>query len=29
MNRHIYNIQIRVLICKEEGEYYARAKELD
>ena len=29
MNRHIYNIQIRVLICKEDGEYIARALELD
>jgi len=29
MNRHIYNIQIRVLICKEDGEYVARALELD
>ena len=29
MNRHIYNIQIRVLICKEDGEYVARALEMD
>jgi hypothetical protein len=29
MDTHIYNIQIRVLICKEEGEFVARALELD
>lgn len=29
MDSHIYNIQIRVLICKEDGEFVARALELD
>lgn len=29
MESHIYDLQIRVLICKEDGEYVARALELD
>ena len=29
MNHHVYNIQIRILIYQEEGEYAARALELD
>lgn len=29
MNTHVYNIQIRVLVCREEGEFAARALEMD
>lgn len=29
MNRYFYNIQIRVLICPEDGEFVARALEMD
>jgi hypothetical protein len=29
MESHVYDIQIRVLICKEDGEFAARALELD
>lgn len=29
MDTHIYNLQIRVLICREDGEFVARALEMD
>lgn len=29
MDKHIYDIQFRVLICKEDGEFVARALEMD
>jgi hypothetical protein len=29
METHIYNLHIRVLICREDGEFVARALEMD